>query len=67
MSGSWYPSLREQLDAERRLLDMLADALYDADIEAELLELAADGNVEALMALREAQPPVDYDELGWAD
>jgi hypothetical protein len=67
MSGLWYPSLRDQLDAERRILERSADLLYDEELEAELLELAADGNIDALMALREQQEPIDYEELGWAD
>lgn len=67
MNGAWYPSLREQLDAERQLLARSAEHHYDDDIELQLLELAADGNVDALMALREHVSPVDYDELGWGD
>ncbi|HHH30732.1 MAG TPA: hypothetical protein ENK57_20645 [Polyangiaceae bacterium] len=67
MTGAWYPSLREQLDAERQLLERSADVDIDDDLELQLLELAADGNVDALMALREHVPPIDYDELGWGD
>jgi len=67
MTGAWYPSLREQLDAERRLVERSADSLYDDDLETQLLELAADGNVDALEALRDHIGPIDYDELGWGD
>lgn len=67
MNGAWYPSLREQLDAERQLLERTAETFYDDDVEAQLLELAADGNVDALTALREHVAPLDYDELGWGD
>ena len=37
------------------------------DWETMLHELALDGNVDALAALREELAPIDYDELGWAD
>lgn len=66
MSGTWYPSLRKQLEAERELVDRRAYYEGDLDWESAALELASDGNVEALEALREYLEPVGYDELVWA-
>jgi hypothetical protein len=65
MSGTWYPSLHDQLATERLASDGQLDD--DLDHEHRLLELAADGDVDALVALRNQLTPIDYDELGWAD
>lgn len=65
-SGTWYPSSHEALRAERRPIRRAADD-EDVDWETALLELAVDGDVDALHRLREEMSPVDYEELGWGD
>ena len=66
MYGTWYPSLEEQRAAERHLRrEPFPDE--EPDWRDELLELAAEGDVDALLALRRELPVPDYDELGWGD
>lgn len=67
MSGTWYPNLREELEAERRTLGDETVYVDEVDWESALHQLALDGNVDALEALREELVPLDYEELGWAD
>ena len=68
MSGTWYANLQDQLEAERRVSDpRIITAEDELDWESTLLELAADGDVAALDALRDQLLPIDYDELGWGD
>ena len=59
VSGSWYPSLHDQLDAEQQLIEQCACDDGEFDFEGALYDLAADGNVEALEALRAQLFPVD--------
>lgn len=68
MSGTWYANLHDQLEAERRVSDpRVITAEDELDWESTLLELAADGDVAAIDALRDQLLPIDYDELGWGD
>ncbi len=66
MSGTWYPSLREQIEAERQLgsgPEICPDE--ELDWSSLLWDLAADGNAEALTALREQLDLADYQDLAW--
>ena len=66
MAGTWYPSTG--LETEPEVMGTLdRDLAADVDWETAIHELAAEGNVEALEALREQLIPLDYDELGWGD
>lgn len=66
MSKSWFPSPEGAAEAKRHLSDQ-RDRDDELDWESALLELAHEGNIEALEALRRELMPVDYDELGWGD
>jgi len=67
MSGTWYPRLQDQIDAERQLG---SGPGLDPDEEhawAELLwDLAADGNVDGLTALRDELELADVQDLAWS-
>lgn len=69
MSESWYPSPKGAVEATRHLTEerLGHDTNDDLDWESALIELANEGNVEALETLRRELLPVDYDELGWGD
>ncbi len=68
MNGTWYPSPSSQLEAERHgMARSHARDEDELDWTSALLERAADGDIDALMALREELGPIDYAELGWGD
>lgn len=74
MSGTWYPSLREQVEAERRVVapdgdDVFVDEIYDdnpypgdLDWETAIIDLATAGDHVALDVVREQFAPFDHTE-----
>jgi hypothetical protein len=60
MSEIWYEAARAHFGHESEMDE-------EVDIEMELHELAARGDVEALERLRRELSPIDYAELGWGD